>query len=65
MLRKKSRKISGHTNDGNTNWRFFADPNLAAEIGRVDINLNLVKVMLKTISRGHKIDTDRVIFMAP
>lgn len=50
----------GNTNDGNTSRRFFADPNLAAEI--TGINANLIfrfKVILEAISSGHRIDIDK------
>lgn len=49
----------GGTNDGNTIRRFFADPNRAAEITGVDINLILrFKMILEVISRRHKIDIE-------
>lgn len=50
----------GSTNDGNTSRRFFADPELAAQITGVDSKLIYrFKVILETISSGHKIDTDK------
>jgi len=46
----------GNTNDGNTSRRFFVDPDLAAEITSIDSNLIYrFKVILETISSGHKI----------
>lgn len=48
----------GNTNDGNTSLRFFADHALAAEITELDIYLIYrFKVILETLSRGHKINT--------
>jgi hypothetical protein len=50
----------GNTNDGNTSRRFFADPDLAAEITGVDINLIFrFKVILEVISSGHEVDTEK------
>lgn len=49
---------SGNTNDGNTSRRFFSDHVLAATITELDINLIYrLKVVLETISSGHKINT--------
>lgn len=46
----------GNTNDGNSSRRFFMDPELAAEITGIDPNLIYrLKVILETISSGHKI----------
>ena len=46
----------GNTNDGNSSRRFFIDPELAAEITGIDPNLIYrLKVILETISSGHKI----------
>lgn len=51
----------GNSNDGNTSRRFFADPELAAEITGVDLNLILrLKVILETLSSGFKIDTEKL-----
>lgn len=50
----------GNTNDGNTSRRFFENPELASDITGVDFNLIYrVKVILETISSGHKIDTKK------
>lgn len=47
----------GNTNDGNTSRRFFANPELAAEITRVDYNLIYrLKVILEVISSGQKVN---------
>lgn len=47
----------GNTNDGNTSRRFFENPQLSAEITKVDFQLIYrLKVILETISSGHKID---------
>lgn len=49
----------GNTNDGNTSRRFFHDPVTATEITGIDSNLLYkFKVILETISCGHKINTD-------
>lgn len=50
----------GNTNDGNTSRRFFENPHLAADI--TGINYDLIyrlKVILETISSGHKIDSQK------
>lgn len=50
----------GNTNDGNTSRRFFENPQLAADI--TGINYELIyrlKVILETISSGHRIDTKK------
>ncbi|KAK9688610.1 hypothetical protein QE152_g35188 [Popillia japonica] len=50
----------GNTNDGNTSRRFFENPHLAADI--TGINYELIyrlKVILETISSGHKIDSQK------
>lgn len=50
----------GNTNDGNTSRRFFANPELAAEITGVDFNLIYrLKVILEVISSGHKVDLNK------
>lgn len=50
----------GNTNDGNTSRRFFADPDIAADITGVDVNLiRRLKVILETISSSHSINTDK------
>lgn len=50
----------GNTNDGNTSRRFFENPQLAADITKVDFNfIYRLKVILETISSGHKIDTQK------
>lgn len=50
----------GNTNDGNTSRRFFENPQLAADITKVDfILIYRLKVILETISSGHKIDTQK------
>lgn len=50
----------GNTNDGNTSRRFFIDPSLAAEITGIDENLIYrFKVILETISSGHKIHLEK------
>lgn len=49
----------GNTNDGNTSRRFFIDPELSAAITGIDSNLIYrFKVILETISSGHKINVD-------
>lgn len=50
----------GNTNDGNTSRRFFENAELSADI--TGINYNLIyrlKVILETLSSGHKIDTKK------
>lgn len=50
----------GNTNDGNTSRRFFENAHLAADITGVDFNLIYrLKVILETISSGHKIDVKK------
>lgn len=50
----------GNTNDGNTSRRFFENPQLAADITKVDFELIYrLKVILETISSGHKIDVQQ------
>lgn len=50
----------GNTNDGNTSRRFFANPELAAQITGVDYNLIYrLKVILEVISSGHKVDFNK------
>ncbi|XP_065677602.1 uncharacterized protein LOC136092898 [Hydra vulgaris] len=50
----------GNSNDDNTSRRFFADPELAAEILCIDYNLIYrLKVILETISSEHKIDVEK------
>lgn len=50
----------GNTNDGNTSRRFFANPEIAAEITGVDINLiKRLKVILEVISSSHKVDLQK------
>ncbi|CAG9760196.1 unnamed protein product [Ceutorhynchus assimilis] len=50
----------GSTNDGNTSRRFFADPEAAAEITGIDFNLIYrFKVILETISSGHRINEEK------
>lgn len=49
-----------NTNYGNTSRRFFENPHLAADI--IGINYDLIyrlKVILETISSGHKIDSQK------
>lgn len=51
----------GNSNDGNTSRRFFADPETAARITGVHIDLiNRFKTILEVISSGHKIDTEKL-----
>lgn len=48
----------GNTNDGNTARRFFSNEKLSAEILEVDSSLIYrFKIILETISSGHKVDT--------
>ncbi|CAH2102438.1 unnamed protein product [Euphydryas editha] len=50
----------GNSNDGNTSRRFFENPELASDI--TGINFELIyrfKVILETISSGHKIDAEK------
>lgn len=50
----------GNTNDGNTSRRFFDNPELAAEITGVNIQLIYrLKIILETLSSGYKIDTKK------
>lgn len=50
----------GTTNDGNTSRRFFIDPKLAAEVTGIHVDLIYqFKVILETISSGHKIDVNK------
>lgn len=50
----------GNTNDGNTSRRFFANPVLAAEITGLDYNfIYRIKVILETISSGHRIHIEK------
>lgn len=50
----------GNTNNGNTSRRFFMDPELAANITGIDIDLIYrIKVILEVISSGFKIDLDK------
>jgi len=50
----------GNTNLGNTNRRFFADPELAGAITGIDLNLIYrFKMILEVISSGHKINTEK------
>lgn len=47
----------GNTNDGNTSRRFFANPEVAADITGVNYNLIYrLKVILELISSGHKVN---------
>ncbi|KAH9640874.1 hypothetical protein HF086_015213 [Spodoptera exigua] len=47
----------GNTNDGNTSRRFFANPEITAEITGVDLNLiKRLKVILEVISSSNKVD---------
>lgn len=56
-----SEAIFGNTNNGNNNRRLFEkNPHLAADI--TGINYNLIyrlKVILETISSGHRIDSQK------
>lgn len=50
----------GSTNDGNTARRFFASPNVTAEI--TGINEDLIRrfsIILVAISSGYQLDTDK------
>lgn len=50
----------GNTNDGNTSRRFFENPKLASEITGISYELIYrLKVILETISSGHKINTEK------
>lgn len=50
----------GTTNDGNTSRRFFNDPETAAFITGIDVNLiKRLKIILEVISSGHKIDVEK------
>lgn len=50
----------GNTNDGNTSRRFFENTQLAAEITGINHELiHRCKVILETISSGHKIDATK------
>lgn len=50
----------GNTNDGNTSRRFFEDPKKASEITGISYELIYrLKVILETISSGHKINTEK------
>lgn len=50
----------GNTNNGNTSRRFFENPQLAADITKIDFELIYrLKVILETISSGHKIDVQQ------
>lgn len=50
----------GNTNDGNSSRRFFGNPELVAEITGIDLNLIYrFKVILQTISSGHKINLEK------
>lgn len=50
----------GNTNDGNTSRRFFENPELDADITEVDFQLIYrLKIILETISSGHKIDVKK------
>ncbi|CAG9840685.1 unnamed protein product [Diabrotica balteata] len=50
----------GNTNDGNTSRRFFENPQLAADITKVNFELIYrLKIILETISSGHKIDVQQ------
>lgn len=49
-----------NTNDGNTSRKFFANPDLSAEITGLDRDLIYnFSVILKTISSDHKINTKK------
>lgn len=51
----------GNWNDGDTSRRFFADPETAARITGVNIDLiNRFKTILEVISSGHKIDAEKL-----
>lgn len=50
----------GNSNDGNTSRRFFEDPELAAEITKIDVTLiKRFKIILECISSGFKINKER------
>ena len=50
----------GNTNDGNTSRRFFAEPEVSAEITGVDYNLIYrFKVILETLASCYKINTEK------
>lgn len=50
----------GNSNSGNTSRRFFADPDLAAEISGINKDFIIkLKVILEAISSGHKINADK------
>lgn len=50
----------GNTNDGNTSRRFFADPEVAAEVTGLNVQLIYrLKVILETMVSGHKINTKK------
>lgn len=56
----KPRANFGNTNDGNTSRRFFENPQLAADITGIDFDLIYrLKVILETISSGHKINSQK------
>lgn len=50
----------GNTNDGNTSRRFFDNPQLASDITGISYELIYrLKVILETISSGHKINPEK------
>lgn len=50
----------GNTNDGNTSRRFFSDPETAANITGIDVDLiKRLKVILEVLASGFPVDTDK------
>ncbi|KAJ8706508.1 hypothetical protein PYW07_012586 [Mythimna separata] len=50
----------GNSNSGNTSRRFFADPDLAAEITGINKQFIIkLKVILEAMSSGHKINAEK------
>lgn len=50
----------GNSNDGNTARRFFKNPELSAEITKIDVNLiKKMHIIMIVVSSGHEIDVDK------